>query len=395
MAGACLALYSAPSVPSASSAPSPAAASADPLGPYASASKRCRAALEKAQALAARGKWKSAFAALDEFDKSNADPYALAMKTNLALKGAASSAALKSFGFVDLEEGQDLEELRQEGAAVAEFPFDPPALADAQAARGIAAPGVLSKELGDYYYEAASRFSGKWPMSDEELLSLAIKEYSAADGRGAMDGESFLKYASSLAFRGRNAEALREVDASIAAFGEGEGRVDALALGAKTAARIGDSAKEAGYYAAAEKAFPNSPTPGILRLMVAVESGKGPAAEAAAEGLVAGYGSNPNVVRAIVSTWVAAGEGATARAFLEGRIASVKDEGALGALCFYLAALLAQGSPSDADRKAALAALDAAAAHLKASGGANADIYRIMDGIRESLAAPPSARPRD
>jgi hypothetical protein len=364
----------------------------DSLKPYASASKDCREALERAELLSSQGKWKSAFDALDDFDAANADPYALAMKTSLALRGAVSSAAFRSFRLVDLEEDQDLRTVGQGEEPRDEFPFDPPALAEAQAAKGIAAPGVLSRELGNYYYEAAARFPGAWSMSDQAAIARAIREYSAADGAGAMDGESLLRYASLLVHDGKKVEALRVIDASIAAYGDGQDRINAIVLGARTASQLGDSVKEEGYYAKADKAFPKSPTPGILRHMIAVEKGRKKAAETAAEGLVAAYGSNPNVVRAIVSSWVAAGERATARAFLERSIAKGGADGELCTLNFYLAVLIAQGDPSEADRAAGLAALDAAAAHLKAAGSEDLDVFRIMDGVRASLTSPSAAR---
>jgi hypothetical protein len=373
--------------------PAPAETLEPHASAYAFATKDCRAALEKAEALAARGKWKSAFAALDGFDKANTDPYALAMKTSLARRGAVSSAAYRSFGFVDLEEGQDLETLREDGVGRDETPFDPPALAEAQAAKGVAAPGILSKELGEYYYEVLVRFSGEWSLSDGEIAAKAILEYSKAERAGAMDGESLLKYSSVLVYSDKKAEALREIDASIAAYGESEDRVNAIALGARIASRLGDSAREEGYYALADKGFPKSPTPGILRHMIAVEAGRKEAAQAVAEALVASYGSNPNVLRAIVSSWIASGERATARSFLQGSIAKGGGDGTLGALNFYLAVLLAQGDPSDEDKAAALAALAAAASHFKASVGADSEVYRVMDYMRESLMSGSADKP--
>ena len=82
-----------------------------PRKPYASASAACLAALEHAAVLSAQGQWKSALQALDDFDKDNADPYALAMKTSLVLRGAVRRDMDRSFRLVDLQQGQDLESL--------------------------------------------------------------------------------------------------------------------------------------------------------------------------------------------------------------------------------------------------------------------------------------------
>ena len=91
------------------------------------------------------------------FDKANVDPFALAMKTSLVLRGAVRSDMHRSFGLADLEEGQDLDGLRKGEGDYTPIPFDPPALADEQASHGVAAPGILSKMLGDYYYDVLGR----------------------------------------------------------------------------------------------------------------------------------------------------------------------------------------------------------------------------------------------
>src|SRR5512133_3720069 len=107
------------------------------LEPYASAANDCRAALEKSVALVSRGKWYSAYQVLDDFDKDNAEPFVLAMKTSLVLRGAVRSDRHRAFGLADLKEGQSLESLRKSEGEYAQIPFDPPTLAQAQAAKGL------------------------------------------------------------------------------------------------------------------------------------------------------------------------------------------------------------------------------------------------------------------
>jgi tetratricopeptide (TPR) repeat protein len=409
-------------VPASSVAVSPAIA--ESLKPYASASKNCLVALGRAEALASEGKWKSAFMAVDDFDKSNADPFALAMKTSLALRGFVRSETFRSFGLVDLEEGQEIESLRDGEGDYEESPFDPPALADAQAAKGIAAPGILSRVLGDYYYEVLARFSGKWAMSDQDILAKIAALYAKAASAGSYDGTSLMKQAESLVhmnrgedadaiyrqavalepenaalrysramslvYLDRKAEAFPEIDAAIAAYGESSERINAIALGARTAAQLGDVAREESYFAIADKDYPNIPTSGILRHMVAVEAGDKAAALVAADALVASYGSNPSVVRAMISTWYAAGDSATARDFLQRSIAKGGDDGVLGTLDFYLAILIAQAASSDADKAVALKALDDAKAHFLVSLGPDNEVYGVMDEVRNELQGDPA-----
>jgi tetratricopeptide (TPR) repeat protein len=398
----------------------------DPLKHYALASKECMAVLEKAEGLVESGKWRSAYNALVAFDKGNSDPFDLAMKTDIALRGAVRTDRDRAFGLVDLEEAQSLESLRKSSGDYEQLPFDPPALAAAQAARGIAQPGILAKELGDYYCDVLARFSGQWFASDDEVLAKVIDEYGAAYAAGVYDGASlqnyaealvrgnraeesepiYLKaielesanaplrfsYAMSLVHRNKKAEALPAIDAAIIAYGEDSDRVNAIALGARTATELGDADKAESYFALAEKDYPGRPTAGILRHMVAVETKNAAAADAAADRLVASYGSDPNVVRAIVSAWFTAGDSAAARSFLERNIAKGGDDMTIGALEFYFAVLLAQESPTAADKAAALAALDVAQARLKAALGEGPDnsVLGVIAGMRQSL-APESA----
>jgi tetratricopeptide (TPR) repeat protein len=398
----------------------------DSLKPYALASKECLAVLEKAEGLVESGKWRSAYDTLVAFDKDNADPFALAMKTDIALRGAVRTDRDRAFGLVDLEEAQSLESLRKSSGDYEQLHFDPPALAAAEAASGIAQPGILAKELGDYYCDVLARFSGQWFSSDDEVLAKVIGEYGAAYAAGVYDGASlqnyaealvrgnraeesepiYLKaielegtnaplrfsYARSLVYRNKKTEALPAIDAAIAAYGKDSDRVNAIALGARTATELGEADKAESYFALAEKDYPGTPTAGILRHMVAVETKNTAAANTAADGLVASYGSNPNVVRAIVSAWFTSGDAVAARSFLERNIAKGGDDMTIGALEFYLAVLLAQESPTAADKTAALAALDVAEARLKTALGEGPDnsVLGVIAGIRQSL-APESA----
>ncbi len=394
------------------------------LEPYAAASEACRAAIERAATLSSTGKWKSAFQAMDDFDKDNADPFALAMKTSLVLRGAVRTDMDRSFGLADLEEGQDLETLRNSQGDYAPIPLDPPALAQVQADKGVEAPGILSKELGDYYLDVAGRFSGKWSIGDDQILAKIAEEYAKAYGAGVFDLESLVnqgetlvrlnrgdesdaifraaigldskdagvryRYALTLTFRGKKAEALAEIDKAIDYYGEDQSRIDALALGARTAVELGDRAKAQDYYAIADRDYPDSPTPGLLRHLIAVQTGDAAAAATAADGLVPLYGSDPNIVRTLISSWYSTGDAAAARAFLERNIAGSADDLTLGTLDFYLAVLLSQDEATDADKTAALQALDEAEAHFKAKLGPENAVFGVMANIRNSLVPTPA-----
>ena len=416
--------------PSFAETSAPAKDSAQALKFYAGASEGAKDACERAESLAAAGKWKSAFKIVDEFDKDNADPYALAMKTSIVLRGAVRSDMHSSFGLTDLEAGQDIETLRNTDGDYEPQPLDPPALAAAQAAKGVEAPGILSKLLGDYYYDVLEHFAGKWTIGDDAILSKIAENYAKAYAAGVYDGASLVNqadslvrldrgdeseaiyrkamelepgnaairygFASSLVYRDKKAEALPEIDKAILAYGDSADRVNAIALGARVAAQLGDDARMESYFGLADKGFPDSPSPGLLRHLVLLEVGKKDAAAAVADSLVAGYGSNPNVVRALVSTWYSSGDVASARSFLERNLAKGGDDMTIGTLDFYLAVLLTQDSPSDEDKALALKSLDGAESHLKASLGEDGSVYGVIAEMRSALrespagAAPPA-----
>ena len=409
------------STASVAAAPDIPADMADFLKPYAAATKACRDALIKSATLSAQGKWKSAYQTIDDFDKANTDPFALAMKTSLVLRGAVRSDMHRSFGFADLEEGQDLDTLRNSEGDYMPLPFDPQELADAQAASGVAAPGILSKELGDYYSEVLGRFSGQWAISDEEILAKIVENYAKANGAGVFDAASLLNYAETLtrmdrgddadaiyrqaialdprnanllyshamglALRGKKQEAMLEIDKAIEAYGEDKARINAIALGARTAAELGDDARTQAYFAVADKDYPDNPTPGILRHIIAIAVGNKTAASEAADALVASYGSNPNVVRTLISTWYSAGGAADAREFLQRNIAKGGEDMTVGTLDFYLAVLIQQDSPIDADKSTALSALDDAESHFKIALGPENEVFGAIAEIRSALLA--------
>src|SRR5208337_1503232 len=244
------------------------------------------------------------------------------------------------------------------------------------------------------YFDVAGRFSGKWAIGDDEILAKIVEQYAKAYGAGVFDGASLVnhaetlvrlnrgdesdpifkaaialapkdasveyRYALSLEYRGKKAEALVEVDKAIAEYGEDQSRIDAIALGARTAAELGDDAKAQTYYALADKYYPDSPTPGILRHMTAVQTGNDAAAAAAA-----------------------------ARAFLERNIAKSAADLTIGTLNFYLAVLLTQEDPAEADKADALRALDEAEKHFKAKLGPDNQVFGVISEIRGSLQPAP------
>jgi hypothetical protein len=393
------------------------------LGPYQSASAACRAALERADALASEGKWKSAIAAIDAFDKDSADPFALALKTKLLLAGAVGNDSDRSFAVVDLEPGQDLDSLRQSGEEYELAAFDPAALAAAQSAKGIAAPAILSLTLGDYYYDVLSNFQDQWELSPFEIAEKAAEEYKASFAGGLFviaslrnqgevlsglerfeeaqpvyakilelapeDPLSHYGYALVLQKLEKPAEMLEQLDLAIKLLGDSQDRLGIVAMAAKAAAEMGDPARAEAYLAKTDAELAGTSLAYMLRHFVAVSIGDKEAAAAAAGKIVDEYGQDNATVRDAIVIWYQAGAGADALAFIDARVAAGGESLTIANLEFYKAVLMLQSDMSDEDRAAAAAALDDAEKRMTEGLPAGDPLFESIAGVREALTPPP------
>ncbi|HRY53284.1 MAG TPA: hypothetical protein P5133_06040 [Spirochaetia bacterium] len=398
----------------------------DPLEAYAGASEGCAQAIDAALGLAIAGKWKSAYDGLAAYDPKADDPYALAMMIDLVLGGALRSDTHLSFALKDLEAGESIDGLRQTEGEYPMFAFDPAALAEAQAAAGRAVPAVLSRHLGNYFYDLRSYFAGEWRQPDEEVAAKCLELYAAAYAAGSFDLVSLgrqiellteqgraaeteplfrasialspadpqlrFNLAQAILAQGKKAEGMQALDEAIAAYGESPERFQAMAMAASKAAELGDLPAYERYLSALEAAMPDNPTPDLLRHMIAVERGWDAKADAIADGLAA-RSSSPQIVRTLVSTWYNAGKAASARAFLDRGIASLAGEESKAAFRFYLAVLIAQEPASEADRAAALAALDAAEAYFAKAELPEEGVLEAIAEIRAGLRSPAPEQP--
>ena len=395
----------------------------DALAAYSGASPSCRAALEQALDLMAKGKWRSALAVLDAFDPNNADPYSLAMKTKLFLDGYIRSDMHRSFEIRDLGPGEDVATLRQteqDGDLIA---FDPQTLVEAQASAKTVVPAVLSKELGDYYYDVQLRWSGQWLESDEAIYTTSLENYQKAYEGGIYDADSLqnqgeilmrferaaeaeplfgksveldpakaasrYNFAICLMLIGKKVAALDQLDKAIDLLPNPSSRFEAIALGARTAAEAGDALRSESYLARGEELLPQDPSPGLLRHYIAVEYQDAAAADAAADGLMSRYSNNPSVIRALISTWYGSGKQGEAQAFLERTIARTSDDLSLGALKFYIAVLLSQGEPAEAERTRGLSMLAEAEEHMKKASPDDEAVFQAIAGVRARLESAP------
>ncbi|MEN6499809.1 MAG: hypothetical protein ABFC65_04670, partial [Rectinema sp.] len=148
---------------------------------YADAGQQIKEALDASRLLQSKGQWSKAWNLLVAFDPDNKDGYVLAEKIRLALAGNVANGMLISFGFVDLAEGQSLEELRAnppEKQTMADFnPLD---LADELEKSGEALPPILSYELGNYLYTVNQEYGDNWIQDSMTIQQKAIENYDRA-----------------------------------------------------------------------------------------------------------------------------------------------------------------------------------------------------------------------
>ena len=396
------------------------------IDPYAGASAECRAAIGKALLLMDQGKWQSAFVLLAAFDPADADPWVLALKIEICLRGYVQTMMHRSFSLVDLAPGESLAALRAGEGQYGLFEFDPIAAATALEAAGTSAPPVLVAAIGDYYFAVQDLFSGKWELSDEELCSraLACLERTVAAGlanaetytregilllrfeqpveaesrlRAALAlspayADAFLNLSMALGMQGRDAEACAALDAALLGYSDPDNRYMAYMLGARLAASS-DFGKTRAYIAAAEKEFAGDPGPGLFRHLLALQFGHEEEADLAADAVLDGFPDSPYVVRRLLSDWLGEDQLDLAMAFLDRSLARMAgNDASSGVLGFYKALLVSEVKGSEGYAEV-MSLLDAAEARFRKVYAADNSVFAAIAQLRSQLAAPsaPSA----
>lgn len=410
--------------PAPTSSPEATASPAPDL--YAGASAECRKVLEEAGSLIAEGKWMSAYSALEAFDPANADPWALALRIEICMRGYVQTRMHRSFSLVDLGPGETLEALRAGDGQYELFDFDPVAAAEAQDAAGIEPPLILTVAIGDYYFCVQDLFSGQWVLSDEEVCTRAVACYERAVAAGLSNAETFvregvlllrfeqpveaealirkalaldpgyadaqLNLAIAVGQQGRADEAYAAVDAALAGYRDDDHRYMAYMLGARIAA-ASDRARAEAYLAAAEKEFPGDPSPGLFRHMLAIQLGDAEAADAAADAVLDRFPDSPYVVRTILTDWLGNDDLDLAMGFLDRSLVRMAGHDAcLGILGFYKALLITEVKGSDGYAEAATV-LDAAEASFRKAYAPDNQVFSAVAQLRAQLVQPGAAAP--
>jgi tetratricopeptide (TPR) repeat protein len=422
-----------PVVPLIPAAPAPEAApsSLNLLAFFTAVPDATMAVLRTASGLADSGKWASAFKTLQDFDPANADPFVLALKTEIAMKGNAQTYMHVVFAFVDLEPGKDLATARMVGAENAEpIDFDPGILSAAMEAAGASLPPVLYKVLGDYYFEVLTNYSGQWVDSDEAVSLKILENYERAIAGEAYDeqtlfrqGEVLLQngnneaagtvlgkylalkpedaqarfaYAKSLAANGSLPEAYAEINKLIGSDIDPQLKNDIYMFAIQTAVSSEDAEKTESYLTAMQNENPDDTIPGLIRHLLSIRSGQEEAAAMQADSLLSTSQGDPNVVRSLVSSWLSEEKPDPAFAFLaRGIVRHAEKPQILATLYFYKSLLRAEVAQSVADFETALVDMDAAEANFKLflepENEVFATIADLRDKIRQSMESPAPA----
>lgn len=383
-----------------------------------------------AKGIAAKGKWLTAWNILSTYDPDNSNPFVVAAKIELALEGYAQTSLHVVFGFSDLSGGQTLDDLRSgmsEGIQPVDFaPTD--VVREIEAAGG-AMPPVLSLALGDYYYVVWKEYPGQWILEDNDVLTYGAEAYDRAlaydvftkrslarhseilhalrkyDGaelvtKKALEldpssGALHLRLADIYLAAGKPELVYAETDIVMAAPDDPNLLGDAyvLAISAGLAEKNPEILEK--YVAAYEKSFPEEFIPGLVRHLVAVRMEDEAGADAAADAVTEANPGNPEIIRSLLSTWLAEGKADKGMNYIDRMIAKKPADNAMAAFYFYRALLDAETAESVDGIKQALADLAMAEEYFLKSPEypAGSQVYDTIASLKEewsAIVAPPA-----
>ena len=374
-------------------------------------------AVALAEDLAAKGQWLAAWKGLSTFDAENANAYVLAEKIRLAMDGYAQTALHLVFGFVDVQEGQDLESLRSTPSDTIEpVEFHPGELAKAIEDKGEAIPPVLSYMLGNYYYTVWKTYPGQWLEEDSAVLGkgaesydralaydtftaqsldrhseilMALNRYDGAESvlnKGlALDPENnmlILRLAEAYLASGRSADVYAEADKVIAKPGDDAQLNDAYVVAIKAGLALLDKENLEKYISGFEKSFAGQYMPGLVRHLTAVRLGDTAAADAAADAVTVAFPGDPDVIRSVLSTWLSEKDPESGFRYLGRMIEKAPGDEAMAALYFYKALLGAETALSNESIVQSLADLTQAEEFFKKSYPEGHEVFGMITDLR-------------
>ncbi len=363
---------------------------------YADATQPTKNAIDASRLLQSQGQWSKAWNLLAAFDPDNKDGYVLAEKIDLAMNGNVANGMYISFGFVDLADGQTLEEARANPPEKANtVAFNPLDAADTLEKSGAAIPPVLSYELGNYLYMVNKDYGDNWVQDSQTTQTKAVENYDRAlsydtyteqslanhaelliglqkyDAAEAVLNKAIAAYPNNQDFTVSLASAYNDqgkfdqvyplVDAIIAKPETTNTTYNAFIEAIKAGLNADDAQKTDSYADAMVARFPDEYVPMLIQHLIAVRRGTADKANAIADDVTAKFKVDPNVVRSLLSTWLNAEDSKAGIDYLNRSLDKYQsDDKAAGTVLFYRALMYAQTAQSNDDLKLALADLSEA-----------------------------------
>ncbi len=363
---------------------------------YADASQQSKQAIDASRLLESQGQWSKAWNLLAAFDPDNKDGYVLAEKISLAMAGNIANGMYISFGFVDLADGQTLEEVRANPPEKANtVAFNPLDAADALEKSGAAMPPMLSYELGNYLYAVNKDYGDNWVQDSQTTQTKAVENYDRALSYDTYTEQSLTNHAELLIGLQKYDAAENVLKKAIAAYPNNQdftvtlagayndqGKFDqvyplvdtiiakpettnttynAFIEAIKAGLNAEDAQKTDSYAEAMVARFPDEYVPMLIQHLIAVRRGNADKANAIADDVTAKFKADPNVVRSLLSTWLNAEDSKAGFDYLNRTFDKFQsDDKTAGTVLFYRALMYAQTAQSNDDLKLALADLNEA-----------------------------------
>jgi len=386
---------------------------------YADAAQQTKEALDASRLLQSKGQWSKAWNLLAALDPDNKDGYVLAEKIRLALEGNVANGMLISFGFVDLTEGQSLDELRAnppEKQTMADFnPID---LAAALENAGEAVPPVLSYELGNYLYTVNQEYGDNWIQDSQTIQQKAVESYDRAlaydtytetslsnhaallnnlqkyDAAETVLRKAIAAYPADLNFSVSLASVLNDqgkfdqvypiVDEILGNTETSNATYNAYVEGIKAGLNANDAEKTNAYVEGMIARFPDEYVPMLIQHLIEVRMGTPEKANAVADEVTEKFKVDPNVVRSLLSTWLNAQDAQSGFDYLNRSLEKYTgDDKAAGTLAFYRALMYAQTAQSADDLKLAIADIEEAEKRFSTVYGQDNQVFQTISQLKE------------
>ena len=142
--------------------------------------------LNQAKKLIESKKYDSAYLLLDKFDPNNQNPEIAIEKTNILLDYFVTSLMHKMFALKDMEDNEELMEIRGSEGSFSMYYFSPDSILSILIKRN---PNNfdLRKTLGYYYHEIYQKYGSNWLEPDSVIFNKMIENYDLAYKNGVFD----------------------------------------------------------------------------------------------------------------------------------------------------------------------------------------------------------------